>query len=209
MWDWDCPHNPGLPAVDCSVGADWRTAASHGVVWGDSHAEHLLPLLDLAGRETGSAIALFGDCPPIFYQGGLRRFIPASPDYDASCALRPQFFDVLRSSPDISFIILAARWSAYLPDTYRNPGDARSPARGLELLKEGLEEFVAESAPLGRRLVLMGEMPQMLLDPIPCVLLQDVHLWRDRSELAALPSHDGVNSAEQVPGPGCRRPTRF
>jgi hypothetical protein len=25
----------------------------------------------------------------------------------------------------------------------------------------------------------------MLLDPIPCVLLQDVHLWRDRSELAA------------------------
>jgi hypothetical protein len=184
MWDWDCPHNPGLPAVDCSVGADWGTAASHGVVWGDSHAEHLLPLLDLAGRETDSAIALFGDCPPIFYQGGLRRYIPASPDYDASCALRGHFFDVLKSSPDIGFIILAARWSAYLPDTYKSPGDTRSPARGLELLKEGLEEFVAESAPLRRRLVLMGEMPQMLLDPIPCVLLQDVHLWRDRSELA-------------------------
>jgi peptidoglycan/LPS O-acetylase OafA/YrhL len=184
MWDWDCPHDPGLPGVDCSVGADWRTALSHGVVWGDSHAEHLLPLLDLAGRETGSAIALLGDCPPIFYQGGLRRYIPASPDYDASCSLRAQFFDLLKSSPDIGFIILAARWSAYLPDTYRSPGDTRSPARGLELLKEGLEEFVAESAPLGRRLVLMGEMPQMLFDPIPCVLLQDIHLWRDRSELA-------------------------
>ncbi len=183
MWDWNCPQR-GPFDIDCAVGADWRTAAGRGVVWGDSHAEHLLPLLDLAGRKAGRAIALFGDCPPIFHSGGLRRYIPASPEYDASCSLRAHFLDVLKSSPDIEFIILAARWSAYLPDTYRKPGDMRSPARGLELLREGLEEFVAEIAPLGRRLVLMGEMPQMLLDPIPCVILQDIHLWRDRSELA-------------------------
>ena len=48
--------------IDCAVGADWRTAAGRGVVWGDSHAEHLLPLLDLAGRKSGRAIALFCDC---------------------------------------------------------------------------------------------------------------------------------------------------
>jgi hypothetical protein len=141
-------------------------------------------LLDLAGRKTGRAIALFGDCPPIFYSGGLRRYIPASPEYDASCSLRAHFFEVLKSSPDIEFVILAARWTVYLPDTYRNQDDTRSVARGLELLKEGLEEFVVEIAPLGRTLVLMGEMPQMWFDPIPCVILQDTHLWRDRSGLA-------------------------
>jgi hypothetical protein len=47
-----------------------------------------------------------------------------------------------------------------------------------------LEEFVAEVAPLGRRIILLGEMPQMGLDPIPCVILASVRLWRDQSERA-------------------------
>ena len=183
MWDWSCPSMPRPLDIECSVGADWRTAARRGVIWGDSHAEHLLPLLDLAGRKSGSAIALFGDCPPIFYDGGLRRYIPASPDYDTSCSERAHFIDLLKSAPEIEFIILAARWSAYLSVSYRNQGDARSVPRGLELLKQGLEEFVAEMAPLRRRIVLLGEMPQMGFDPIPCVILQNTRLWRDQSDL--------------------------
>jgi hypothetical protein len=183
MWGWHCPQ-PGPIDIDCAVGADWRSAAGRGVVWGDSHAEHLLPLLDLAGRESGRSIALFGDCPPIFHSAGLRRYIPASPEYDTSCAQRAHFIDVLRSSPEIGFVMLAARWSSYLSVTYRKEGEPRSVARGLELLREGLEEFVAEIAPLGRTIVLLGEMPQMGFDPIPCVILQDIQLWRDRSELA-------------------------
>jgi hypothetical protein len=164
------------------VGADWRTAASTGVIWGDSHAEHLLPLFDLAGRKTGRAIALFGDCPPIFHSGGLKRYIPASPEYDSSCADRARYIGLLESSPEIEFVILAARWSAYLSVTYRNAGDTRSVARGLELLKEGLEEFVVEIAPLGRKIVLLGEMPQLGFDPIPCVILEGIYLWRDQGE---------------------------
>ncbi len=182
MWDWSCPYAPGPFNVDCAVGADWRTAASRGVIWGDSHAEHLLPLLDLAGRETGRSIALFGDCPPIFHDGGLKRYIPASPEYDTSCSQRAHYIDVLKSSPEIEFVMLAARWSAYLSVTYRHQGDPRSVARGLELLREGLEEFVTEIAPLRRRIILLGEMPQMGFDPIPCVILQDIRLWRDQSE---------------------------
>jgi hypothetical protein len=89
---------------------------------------------------------------------------------------------VLKSSPEIEFIILAARWSAYLSVTYRNENDTRSVQRGLELLKEGLEEFIAEVGPLGRKIVLLGEMPQMGFDPIPCVIMQRTDLWRDQSE---------------------------
>jgi peptidoglycan/LPS O-acetylase OafA/YrhL len=182
MWDWSCPYAPGPFNVDCAVGADWRTASSRGAIWGDSHAEHLLPLLDLAGRETGRSIALFGDCPPIFHDGGLKRYMPASPEYDTSCSQRAHYIDVLKSSPEIEFVMLAARWSAYLTVTYRNQGDPRSAARGLELLKDGLDEFVTEIAPLRRRIILLGEMPQMGFDPIPCVILQDIQLWRDQSE---------------------------
>jgi hypothetical protein len=140
-----------------------------------------MPLLDFAGRETGRSITLFGDCTPIFYDGGLKRYIPASPEYDSSCAERAHFIDVLKASPEIEFILLAARWSAYLSVTYRNPGDPRSVARGLQLLDEGLEQFVTEIAPLHRKIVLLGEMPQLGFDPMPCLLLES-SLWRDRSD---------------------------
>ncbi|MEA2988728.1 MAG: hypothetical protein QOG83_1439 [Alphaproteobacteria bacterium] len=183
MWDWNCPYAPEPFHVDCSVGADWRTAASTGVIWGDSHAEHVLPLFDRAGQKTGRSIMLFGDCPPIYYDGGLKRLVAGFPDYDSACsAQRARFIGMLKSSPEIEFVFLAARWSAYLSDTYRNEGDARSEARGLQLLKEGLEELVAEIAVPGRRVILLGEMPQMGFDPIPCVILESMDLWRDQRE---------------------------
>jgi peptidoglycan/LPS O-acetylase OafA/YrhL len=187
MWDWSCPHTAKSLAIDCAVGADWETAAK-GVIWGDSHAEHLLPLIDLAGRDTGRAIALFGDCPPIYYDGGLRRVVGGFPNYDAACtAQRARYLGLLRSSPELEFILVASRWSAHLVDTYRNEGDPRSVARGLQLLKEGLEEFVAKIAPLHRQVLLIGEMPQLGFDPIPCVILDEVRLggarlWRDQRE---------------------------
>ncbi len=166
MWDWHCPHTPAPLDVDCAVGAEWRTAASKGVIWGDSHAEHLLPLLDLAGRQTGRSIALFGDCPPIYYEEGLKRHVAGFPQYDAACtAQRSHFLDLLKSSPEIEFVLVASRWSAYVADLYRSEGDTRSLERGLQLLKEGLTEFVSEIATPNRKVVLLGEMPQLGLDP--------------------------------------------
>ncbi|HEY6258260.1 MAG TPA: acyltransferase family protein [Xanthobacteraceae bacterium] len=190
MWDWSCPHAPGPFGTECVVGVAWETAAGKGVIWGDSHAEHLLPLLDLAGRKSGRAIALFGDCPAIYYDQGLKRDVAGYPNYDTACsAQRARYIDLIKSSPEIEFVFLAARWSAYLAATYRNEDDARSVARGLQLLKEGLEEIVVELAPLRRRIILIGEMPQLGFDPIPCVILEsiyadNIHLWRDPRERA-------------------------
>jgi peptidoglycan/LPS O-acetylase OafA/YrhL len=189
MWDWNCPHAAKPLAVDCAVGADWEGAAARGVIWGDSHAEHLLPLIDLAGRESGRAIALFGDCPPIYYEGGLKRVIAGYPRYDADCtAQRQRYLGLIKSSADLEFVLVAARWSAFVADTYRNEGEPRSVAHGLKLLGEGLDEFLAEIAPLRRTVVLLGEMPQLGFDPIPCVILEQIDrervLWRDRGELA-------------------------
>src|SRR5206468_3411145 len=90
-------------------------------------------------------------------------------------------------SPEIEFVLVASRWSAYVADLYRSEGDTRSLARGLQLLKGGLEEFVSEIATPDRKVVLLGEMPQLGLDPIPCVMLESiyrdgVHLWRDPNQ---------------------------
>jgi hypothetical protein len=162
--------------VTCSVGADWQTATSRGVVWGDSHAEHLLPLFDVAGRKTGRAVALFGDCPVIYYEGGLKRAVAGFANYDLGCAeKRARYLDLLKSSPELEFIFVAARWSAYLGDTYRSDGEPRSVAHGLKLLREGVEEFIGEMAPLHRKIILLGEMPQLGFDPIPCVMLERIY----------------------------------
>jgi hypothetical protein len=51
-----CPDLRTVDGLDapykfCTFGAPWTTAQHHGFFWGDSHAEHYAPLLDLVGRE--------------------------------------------------------------------------------------------------------------------------------------------------------------
>jgi peptidoglycan/LPS O-acetylase OafA/YrhL len=190
MWDYRCRETPGPFGTDCAVGAPWETAAARGVVWGDSHAEHLLPLLDVAGRKADRALALFGDCPAIYYEGGLKRVVAGYPHYDDACtAQRARYLDLINGASRIDFVLFAARWSAYLADTYREDGEPHSLAHGLALFEEGLDELVAALAPSGAKIVLMGEMPQMGFDPIPCVILQSIardhiNLWRDPRERA-------------------------
>jgi hypothetical protein len=190
MWDYRCRETQGPFGTDCAVGAPWQRAAARGVVWGDSHAEHLLPLLDAAGRKADRAVALLGDCPAIYHDGGLKRVVAGYPDYDAACTgARARYLDLINGANRIGFVLIAARWSAYLAETYREPGEARSLAHGLALFDQGLEELVAALAPSGTTIVLLGEMPQMGFDPIPCVILDAiardrVALWRDPRERA-------------------------
>jgi hypothetical protein len=190
MWDYRCRETPGPLGTDCAVGAPWQSAAARGVVWGDSHAEHILPLIDAAGRKADRAVALLGDCPAIYHDGGLKRVVAGYLHYDDACTgERAHYLDLINGGNRIGFVLVAARWSAYLADTYRGDGEARSLAHGLVLFDQGLEELVAALAPSRATIVLVGEMPQMGFDPIPCVILDAiardrVALWRDPREHA-------------------------
>src|SRR6266481_1825530 len=50
MWfGFQCPYSATSIGTNCVVGAPWDTAPARGLLWGDSHASHLLPYLDVAG----------------------------------------------------------------------------------------------------------------------------------------------------------------
>ncbi|QTL05233.1 acyltransferase [Aquabacter sp. L1I39] len=203
MWDWPCPQRVavGEGKVLCVAGADWRTASTRGIVWGDSHAEHLMHLLDEAGRRTNTAIALVRACPAVFSQEGLRRAPAGLPpicatSYDSTRAM-------LKASPDIRLVILASAWN-FMPDAiYRAGGKPESMERGYQLLAEELLRVSGDLAAPGRKIVLFGDIPHWDTDPMPCLAAQDGSLLRapcerevdriDRSEISAV--QDGVNAA--------------
>jgi peptidoglycan/LPS O-acetylase OafA/YrhL len=179
MWDWPCPDSRdiGLEGPTCIVGARWDSAATRAVLWGDSHAEHYAPLFDVAGREKQTAIALYRSCPAFVHAGGVRRFIDNEPGYNDACEReRTLMLRFLGVHPEIREVLVAANWS-YMPDQiYRTSPDERATATGLELLTSGLDELLR--ALDGRRVVLLGDVPHVGYEPIPCVLRRDSLLLR-------------------------------
>jgi peptidoglycan/LPS O-acetylase OafA/YrhL len=181
MWTWPCPEAVSLGLVSfggsqpvmasCSVGAPWASAKGHAIIWGDSNAEHFLPLLNWAGRQDGVAIALVNPCPAIVRAGGVERYWPTIPDYSEQCGrMRSSVLDLLRRDPSIGLVLLSARWSN-LPDVLdRRDGEPRTRINGLALLREGLEELLPE-VPHGRRVVLVNDIPGIPPpDPAVCAL---------------------------------------
>jgi peptidoglycan/LPS O-acetylase OafA/YrhL len=181
MWQWKCPQTVklGLPSFSddslvesqCVVGADWSTARLRAIVWGDSHADQLLPFLDVAGREEETAIALVRPCPAIL-QTGVLRYWPQIPDYNRHCAtIRTAVLKLLGSAEGIQLVILASAWAGLTPVLQANDGDARTPQAGLALLERGLEETLRDIDATGTRVVLFTSPPTFrMANPVSCVL---------------------------------------
>ncbi|OYX66112.1 MAG: hypothetical protein B7Y95_23850 [Rhizobiales bacterium 32-66-11] len=178
MWAWPCPQQVSLdggPSV-CVAGADWARAKTRGVIWGDSHAEHLMHLLDVAGRKTGTAVALLRICPAIFSEDGLRRKPVGLPPecertYRATLAM-------LKANPQINLVMLASNWG-FMPDSvYRREGEATNHEAGLRLMRETFLDLLPRLAAPGRRIVLFADIPHWASDPLPCVAAHDGSLLR-------------------------------
>ena len=58
-------------AAECLLG-EKHHSFSNGVLWGDSHANHFSPFVDVVGKHNGMAIRdiTMGNCPPIFIVDG-------------------------------------------------------------------------------------------------------------------------------------------
>lgn len=182
MWEWRCPRAITLPIAQffglgapdptvCGFGADWATAKQKALLWGDSNAEHFLPMLHEAGLASGTAIALVIPCPPVLnetYPG----FRPDLPHYARWCGERQRsVIGYLKASPDITHVILSARWSA-MPDVLRPSADAPvDQAAGLKMLEAGLRAVLAEIASPGRRIVVVNDIPLIpVMDSAACIL---------------------------------------
>jgi SGNH domain (fused to AT3 domains) len=180
MWRWDCRRAKAIPELksDCIFGAPWAQAANKGLLWGDSHAQHMAPLLEPLAHETNSSVILYRACPA-YYDGTIaRRWRPEMPKYMPHCVETwAKAVTLLQHHPEINTVILSASWSNAINDIYQKDPSERSIDRGIQLLSEGLNALIDKIAMANRRIIIIGDVPQWPNDPVPCELAS-AGFWR-------------------------------
>jgi peptidoglycan/LPS O-acetylase OafA/YrhL len=181
MWEWDCPQTLvlGISSTPvCVIGAPWDSAARHGVLWGDSHAEHFAPLLDVAARQDGVSLILYRACPPFIDGRRVKRYLPATPTYNDDCAeSQSRAIDYLKREPGITTVVLAAAWSGYLNRLYADAPEGFSAARSARLMRDGLQDLLPKIAANDREVILLADVPRFGFIPTSCALRP--HLCRE------------------------------
>jgi len=130
-------------------------APAKTLLWGDSHAEVLLGVMDSACKElgVGAIAATKGGAPPVFGWSGERKTTSAN---NRSVLAGDEICSLLNENKSIEHVVLVFRWSYYIP---RNPPlrIARSPIDGFsdallvtvkELHKKGLKVSIMREVPV-------------------------------------------------------------
>jgi CheY-like chemotaxis protein len=171
MWEWNCPKYELLPQLNgqyCSFGHSWTTAKTKAMLWGDSHAEHLAPLVQIAAQPE-EGLLLYTNCPAAL-GGHVTRHFPEVPNYEEYCAdQRRRAIQLLEQDASIDLVILSSSWS-YLPNLVSQDGQL-GEMDGIELLASGIEDLIKRTSVPGRRFVLVGSVPQQKIDPVPCAVI--------------------------------------
>lgn len=124
----------GLPARDsCTRPAGSRPRV---LLWGDSHADHLMPMLAKAGVDAGIGVLQrsMSGCPPVL---GVQQWHQTAPRPDCRT-----FNDLVAAEIDdlvaqgLTGVVLAARWPIYVHETTFN-GRIMSLAFGAERAPSG------------------------------------------------------------------------
>lgn len=192
MWEWPCKYEPEktLGASFCTFGQSWKKAGSKAFLWGDSHAGHFAPIMEAAQPDMGWL--LYETCPA-FFNEHIYRTYTGIPNYRTQCAeQRRKAIELINSDPSIDLIVLASAW-AYYPAIALQDGTL-GELSGSGLIEAGIGDLMAKTARRGRRFVLVGTVPQHLVDPIPCAMAHLNGLWRrectpDPKEIQQMKTH--------------------
>ena len=172
MWRWPCPAEVVLEGrTYCSFGAAWSTASQRAILYGDSMAEHLTPLLHLAAAQNGASVLLINNCPPQLGGGVYRHRVNIS-GYEELCVEKRRQLMLLLWNEKPHSIIFNASWSRL--------GELRStasrlPDEGNVLLRRGIEEIMPALAEAGARVWLLGGTATLEVDPASCSV--GSHTW--------------------------------
>lgn len=86
MWKWPCDITtiPSIGEDVCTFGTPWAEAERRAVVWGDSHARHLSPILAASALAENTSFAEIDACPPMI-GGRISAYDPARPNVYDRC----------------------------------------------------------------------------------------------------------------------------
>jgi peptidoglycan/LPS O-acetylase OafA/YrhL len=182
MWQWNCPISTKFDELTrpyCVFGAPWDSASTKGILWGDSHAEHMAPILEAAAKGDNSSFILYRTCPAAL-GGHVRRIWKEQPDYVANCAnWREAAIKFLHDRADVNLVVLSASWTN-LGTVVSQDGTLPVHLDVYEMIAHGIQTLIDETALPGRHFIIIADVPQLLADPIPCATNNLLGLLRKR-----------------------------
>lgn len=169
----------------CKIGVP--AAAPYFLLWGDSHADAMLPAVAVTARQHGKAglFAGHGRCPPLV--GAAR------PDTRECKPFNDAVLKVALAS-NIALVILDARWSKDIGEAPRSVeaeppavfidarSKTRSPAETRAVFARSLARTVRILTRAGKRVVIVASVPEFTM-PVPQALAR-MMLTGNREEIA-------------------------
>ena len=170
MWQWPCPRTRRLAELDrayCEFGAPWEEASVKAIVWGDSHAEHIAPIIESSVEGRNASFLLYLECPAALGARAFRIWKEV-PGYVQRCTeMRRRAILALADDPTINLVILSASWSS-LGNVVSQDGSIKAAGGPYDVIAAELRSLIEETARPGRRFILVADVPQLHSDPIPC-----------------------------------------
>ncbi len=174
MNEWPCNEVKidGLPARYCVFGAQWESADTQIVLWGDSHAKHFAPLIDHVIDHTTTSVLLYPGVPFIDDNEVRRWNLGANTSHATKYGvLRNRMMRWLNEEGRPDMIIIAAAWTGYPTSLFSQNPRKRSLKLGRALVGKGMSQ-AAEDLPHQVKTVLLSDFPRPAQYLTNC-LLQD------------------------------------
>jgi peptidoglycan/LPS O-acetylase OafA/YrhL len=182
MWQWSCRGYIQINGIaHCEFGAPWKGHNRKAILWGDSHAEHLAPILDAVGRQEDVSFILQNPCPAAFGTDVFRRWpeLGQHPSYETMCtAGQNTVSDLVAKDPDIDFVVLATSWWGLLTRDIYSTKPAEAQQSKASLIVEGLEETIRHIQRPGLQIVIVGDMASPLSHLQECEMARISGLFR-------------------------------
>lgn len=166
--------------VDCVFGA--RGDGIDFLVYGDSHAQHLVPGLNLQAREAGltGGIIAEGGCPPM-WRDELRMLSRGKVSQKCS-RVRRAFHRALEEFESVKFVLIAARWDLYALNRSAKKGGSgvflegrRGRSTSVEVMENDLDALLTGLRKRGIKSALMGQVVPLGWPGQSCVRQALIH----------------------------------
>jgi peptidoglycan/LPS O-acetylase OafA/YrhL len=162
----------------CNFGAERRDGSFDMVVWGDSHADHIVPALSEVAQGWGWSGRQISEsaCAPVWGASVWKKG-RILPDCDRFGQVMDEF---LRRNSNLKLVVLASRWAAFATDP-----EHQAPAGSLFLvdgssseisfdnsrrvIAQRLSETVARFTSAGIKVAIVGQIPESASDILNCM----------------------------------------
>jgi peptidoglycan/LPS O-acetylase OafA/YrhL len=226
-----CRGSAAIGSEACRIGGISAGRPADFLLWGDSQAGAVLPGVEQAAERAGKNgfVASMDACAPLLHVDRLDR----GPGHHCA-AFNDAVLDFLKGRDDIPVVMLAARWALVAEGTRPEKGahallihrTIALPSGRIEdnfpVFEAGIRELVAAIRATGRRVVLVGSVPEIgwsvpdrlganLMHGLPLpdapsaddVERRNERVLRTFAELAAAPGVDFVPLTARFCTPAC------